>query len=123
MNTTVILKRKLLAIVLTMVMAVSCLFGLLFMKANAESVNTTELISVSNGASVEASKKYTLKNEVSGNPAGTQVGQAGLYVNAPEDPNADYTVDFNGIFTGSFGMKIHFPNEGCWSQYKKRYLQ
>ena len=119
MNTAANLKRKLLAIALTMVMAVSCLFGVLFIRANAESVNTTDLISVSNGASVEASKKYTLKNEVSGNPAGTQVGQAGLYVNAPEDPQADYTVDFNGVFTGSFGMKIHFPNEGYWNHYKK----
>ena len=119
MNISAILKRTLLVIALTMVMAVSGLFGVLFIRANAESVNTTDLISVSNGASVEASKKYTLKNEVSGNPAGTQVGQAGLYVNAPDDPQADYTVDFNGVFTGSFGMKIHFPNEGYWNYYKK----
>ena len=115
MNTTAILKRKLLAIVLTMVMAVSCLFGVLFIRANAEELATTSLVSVSAGATAEANKQYSMVNATLDGTveAGAKVGPAGLYVNAPSD-SVTYSIDLNGVFTGSSAMKFALPGEGFW---------
>ena len=114
MNTTAILKRKLLAIALTMVMAVSCLFGVLFIRANAETFEISDLVTVTGDAQVkEAPQQYVMKNDGSdGTPAGTSVGDTGLYIESTKaDSPTGYTVSLNGIFMGSTGMKLAFPGE------------
>lgn len=102
------LKRKLLAIVLTMFMPIFCLCGVLFIKANAEEISVTSFVSVSEGATAEANKSYTTKDT-------SYTSASGLYINAPQDKTLGYTVEFNAIFTGSTGMKVYFPGEGFWS--------
>ena len=115
MNISAILKRTLLVIALTMVMAVSCLFGVLFIRANAEGLAATSLVSVSAGATAEANKQYTMVNATQDQTveAGEKVGPVGLYVNAPSD-SVTYSIDLNGVFTGSSAMKFALPGEGFW---------
>ena len=119
------LKRKLLAIALTMVMAISFMCGILFIKTNASELSTTELISVSSGATVEAAKKYTLKNTVGDIAAGTQIGPAGLYVSSGrengsiKDTQEYYEITLKGIFTGSMHINWQAPNEGFWGKHKE----
>lgn len=91
--------------------------GSLFMataSAQAEPLDTVELVSFSEGCSVQAGGKYISK-------AGQEIGPAGLYVRAPQDKNTSYEVSLNGIFTGSAAMKIHFPGEGFW-QFDKEVI-
>ena len=78
---------------------------------------TADLVTVTGDAQVEETpRQYVLKNVSNdGKPAGTAVGDTGLYVASTKDDSADgYTVALNGIFTGSVGMQIAFPGEGFW---------
>ena len=67
----------------------------------------SELVTVTNGATVTAAKSYTTK-------AGDYTTPAGLYIAAPSDKSLSYGVELNGIFTGSTGIKAYFPGEGFW---------
>ena len=119
------LRKRLLVFALSATMTGAVLGGSLLVKTSAETsepLNTAELITVSDDAVVRTAAKYVLENDVGEYPQGTEVGQAGLYVEAPRNDNASdnpYTVDINGVFTGSFGMKMHFPGEEYWDTYKK----
>ena len=117
MNKTATLKRKLLAIALTMVMAVSCLFGVLFIRANAAEIAISDLVTVSGDAIVKGvPQQYVMKNDGDdGTLAGTSVGDTGLYIESTKADSAGYTVALNGIFTGSTGMMLAFPGEGFWN--------
>ena len=111
------LKRKLSAVVLTMVMAVSCLFGVLFIRANAAEIAISDLVTVSGDAIVKGvPQQYVMKNDGDdGTLAGTSVGDTGLYIESTKADSAGYTVALNGIFTGSTGMMLAFPGEGFWN--------
>lgn len=111
------LKRKLLAIALTMVMAISCLFGVLFIRVNAAEIAISDLVTVSGDAIVKGvPQQYVMKNDGDdGTLAGTSVGDTGLYIESTKADSAGYTVALNGIFTGSTGMMLAFPGEGFWN--------
>ena len=104
---TVSKKKTLLSCLLAVCMGLSALAGGLLIKADAESVNTTSLVTTS-GATVTANEQYTLNS-------GTKTGGAGLYIK-PETQNTPYQTEINGVFTGSFGMMVRFPGEGFWWQ-------
>ena len=74
--------RKLSAVVLTMVMAVSCLFGVLFIRANAAEIAISDLVTVSGDAIVKGvPQQYVMKNDGDdGTLAGTSVGDTVLYI-------------------------------------------
>ncbi len=67
----------------------------------------SDLVTVTNGATVTAAKSYTTS-------AGDYTTPAGLYISAPSDKSLSYGVELNGIFTGSTGIKAYFPGEGFW---------
>ena len=114
---TVSKKKTMLACLLAAALGASTCAGGLLLKADAESVGISSLVAVTGDAQVEtAPRQYKLKNNSNdGKPAGTAVGDTGLYVASTKDDSADgYTVALNGIFTGSVGMQIAFPGEGFW---------
>ena len=104
---TVSKKKTLLSCLLAACMGLSAFAGGMLLKADAESVNTTSLVTTS-GATVTANEQYTLNS-------GTKTGGAGLYIK-PETQNTPYQTEINGVFTGSFGMMVRFPGEGFWWQ-------
>ena len=117
MTNTIGLKKKLLVCLLAAAMGASAVTGGVLLDASAESVALTNLVTVTGDAQVQtAPQQYKLKNNgKDGTPAGTAVGDTGLYVASTKDDSADgYTVALNGIFTGSVGMQIAFPGEGFW---------
>ena len=114
---TVSKKKTLLSCLLAACMGLSAFAGGMLLKADAESIGISSLVTVTGDAQVEATpRQYVLKNNSNdGKPAGTAVGDTGLYVASTKDDSADgYTVALNGIFTGSVGMQIAFPGEGFW---------
>lgn len=106
------LKRRLSVIFLAMAMLLSVMFGMIFMKASASSVNSDSLVAAYGGATVEANRSYTTTD-------GTYTTSSGLYIHAPADKSAAYSVEFNGIFKGSAGIKAYFPGEGFWGVNKE----
>ncbi len=114
---TVSKPKKLLVCLLAAAMGASALAGGILLDANAEAVGISSLVTVTGDAQVEsAPKQYTLKNDGDdGTPAGTAVGDTGLYVTSTNDDSADgYSVALNGVFHGSVGMYLAFPGEGFW---------
>ena len=113
---TVSKKKTLLSCLLAACMGLSALAGGLLIKADAESIGISSLVTVTGDAQVEATpRQYVLKNAgKDGTEAGSAVGDTGLYVASTEDDSAGYSVALNGIFTGSVGMQIAFPGEGFW---------
>ena len=112
--------------VLCAALVFSCAGGAVLMKASAEELNATELVSVGGGASVTAGKRYVLKNDLKENdevkyPSGTEVGPSGLYVSSNRPDNSIegqdfYEIELNGIFTGSTTINWMAPNEGFWGK-------
>ena len=113
---TVSKKKTLLSCLLAVCMGLSALAGGLLIKADAESIGISSLVTVTGDAQVEATpRQYVLKNAgKDGTEAGTAVGDTGLYVASTKDDSAGYSVALNGIFTGSVGMYVAFPGEGFW---------
>ena len=113
---TVSKPKKLLVCLLAAAMGASALAGGMLLNANAAEVGISSLVTVTGDAQVEsAPKQYTLKNDGDGTPAGTAVGDTGLYVTSKNDDSADgYSVALNGVFHGSVGMYLAFPGEGFW---------
>ena len=104
---TVSKKKTLLSCLLAACMGACALAGGLLIKADAESIGISSLVTVTNGVTVTAAKSYTTS-------AGDYTTPAGLYITAPADKSLSYGVEFNGIFTGSTGIKAYFPGEGFW---------
>ena len=109
------LRKKVFVCLLAFAMCISMLAGGMLIKANAASVSVTDLVTVTGDAQAEsAPRKYKM------NGTQDEVGDTGLYI-ASQANGAGYTVNVNGIFTGSVGMQIAFPGEGYWSNgiYRK----
>ena len=105
----------LLVLALAMAMAVSFISGALFIRAKAEAIGIADLVTVSGDAELKTEpQQYVLQEAgADGTAAGTPVGDTGLYVASAADSEG-YTVELNGIFTGSTGMKVAYPGEGFW---------